>query len=241
MGAKITYEKPAGQSTLTAGVFKWTSVNLIFLVALGFSLFLTAGRINWGLGWAYLGVLIAGQIATTLLLLSINPTLLGERSWMQKGSKRWDKLIVSLSDVGLFSIVIVAGLDVRFHWTPPLAVGLPLAGVGLLVLGYLVFLWAMASNRFFSSFMRIQTDRGHTVETGGPYRYVRHPGYVGFLFVYIATPLALGSLWTYLPVALIIGLYIYRTALEDRTLQRELDGYVDYARRVRYRLIPGVW
>lgn len=241
MNAKITSTKPKDRSFVTVGVLKWILVNLVFLLALGFSLFLAAGRMDWGLGWVFLGVLVTGQIATTLILLSANPTLLGERSWMQKGSKSWDKVIVSIGDTGWFGIVIVAGLDARFSWSPHLAVRLSIAGLVLIGLGYLVFLWAIASNRFFSSFVRIQADRGHTVETGGPYRYVRHPGYLGSLLVYVASPLALASLWTFLPAALIFGLFIYRTVLEDRTLQFELDGYEDYARRVRYRLLPGVW
>lgn len=241
MNVKITSTKSKDRSAITAGVLKWMLVNLVFLLALVFSLFLAAGRMDWGLGWMYLGVIAAGQTATTLILLPTNPTLLGERAWMQKGSKSWDKVIVSLGDAVWIVIGIIAGLDARFSWSPRLAVGLPIAGLVLLGLGYLVFLWAISSNRFFSSFVRIQTDRGHTLETGGPYRYIRHPGYVGALLMYIASPLALASLWTFLPAALLLGLTVYRTALEDRALQFELDGYADYARQVRYRLLPGVW
>lgn len=241
MNAKITSEKPKDRIGITAGVLKWLLVNLVFLLALGFSLFLAAGRMDWRLGWIYLGVIAAGQIAATLILLSTNPTLLGERAWMQKGSKPWDTVIVSLGDAGWMVIAIVAGLDTRFSWSPRLGVGFPVAGLVFIVLGFVVFLWAMASNRFFSSFVRIQTDRGHTVETGGPYRYVRHPGYVGALLMYMGSPLALASLWTFLPAALLLGLFVCRTALEDRTLQLELEGYADYARRVRYRLLPGIW
>lgn len=241
MNAKITSEEPKDRFTITAGVLRWILVNLVFLLALGLSLFLAAGRMDWWLGWIFLGVIAAGQTATTLMLLLINPTLLGERAWMQKGSKPWDKVIVSLGDAGWMATAIVAGLDARFSWSPRLSVGFPVAGLVLIVLGYVVFLWAMASNRFFSSFVRIQADRGHTVEIGGPYRYVRHPGYVGALLMYMASPLALASLWTFLPAALLLSLFICRTALEDRTLQLELDGYADFSRRVRYRLLPGVW
>jgi protein-S-isoprenylcysteine O-methyltransferase Ste14 len=99
----------------------------------------------------------------------------------------------------------------------------------------------MASNRFFSSVVRIQTDRGHTVATGGPYRFVRHPGYVGMMVSALGTTILLGSLWAFIPATLLIGLIIFRTALEDRTLQNELEGYKEYAARVRYRLLPGVW
>ena len=241
MNTRIISGKPKDGLAIPAGVFKWLLLNAVFLLALGLSLFLSAGRLDWWLGWIYLSVIVAGQVATTLILLPANPTLLGERVWMQKGSKPWDTVIVSLADAGWMAIGVVAGLDTRFSWPPRLEVWSPLAGLMLVVLGFVIFLWAMASNRFFSSFMRIQTDRGHIVETGGPYRYVRHPGYVGALLMYAASPLALASLWTFLPAGLLIGLFVFRTALEDQTLQLELEGYADYARRVRYRLLPGVW
>ena len=160
---------------------------------------------------------------------------------MQKGSKPWDKVIVSLGDAGWILTGIIAGLDTRFGWSPRLGTGFVVAGFVLIGVGYMVFLWAMASNRFFSSFVRIQTDRGHTVETGGPYRYVRHPGYVGALLIYMSSPLALASLWTFVSAALLLVLFILRTALEDWTLQNELEGYAAYAQRVHYRLLPGVW
>ena len=241
MNTKLASEKPKDRFAITAGVLRWILVNVVFLLALGLSLFLAAGRIDWRLGWIFLSVVVAGQIATTLILLPSNPTLLAERAWMQKGSKPWDTVIVSLGDAGWMGTAIVAGLDTRFGWSPRLAAGLSATGVVLIVLGFILFLWAMASNRYFSSFVRIQTDRGHTVETGGPYRYVRHPGYVAALLIYTASPLALASLWTFIPAALMLILFVFRTALEDRTLQAELEGYAEYARCVRYRLLPGVW
>jgi protein-S-isoprenylcysteine O-methyltransferase Ste14 len=99
----------------------------------------------------------------------------------------------------------------------------------------------MVSNKFFSTSVRIQMERDHTVASGGPYRYVRHPGYVGYIVSGFAAPLALGSLWALIPAAITLCLLVVRTALEDRTLQDELDGYREYAARVRYRLLPGVW
>lgn len=240
MNTKVISEKQKDRSSITAGVLRWILVNIVFLLTLGLSLFFSAGKMDWRLGWIFLGLIVAVQIATTLILLSMNPTLLEERAWMQKGSKLWDKVIVSLGDVGWMAIGIVAGLDTRFGWSPYLGAGFPVVGLILMVSGFVIFLWAMASNRFFSSFMRIQTDRGHIVETGGPYRFVRHPGYVGALLTYMASPLALASLWTFIPAALLLLLFVLRTALEDRTLQAELKGYADYAQRVRYRLLPGV-
>ena len=101
--------------------------------------------------------------------------------------------------------------------------------------------WSMASNAFFSTVVRIQDDRGHAVASGGPYRFVRHPGYVAAILFYLVTPLMLGSVWTFIPSVLMVLLFVVRTALEDRTLREELDGYWEYAQRVRYRLLPGVW
>ena len=241
MNTKVASRKPTDRSTTMTGVFRWVVVNIVFLLGLGLSLFLAAGRIDWLLGWIFLGLVTAGQIATTLMLLAVNPTLLGEQAWMKKGSKPWDTVIVGLADAGWMVTAIVAGLDRRLNWSPHLGGGFSVVGFVLIMAGFILFLWAMASNRYFSSFVRIQTDRGHTVETGGPYRFVRHPGYVGALLTYLASPLALGSLWTFIPATLMLVLFVFRTALEDRTLQHELKGYADYARRVRYRLLPGVW
>jgi len=102
-------------------------------------------------------------------------------------------------------------------------------------------LWAMWTNRFFSSVVRIQTDRGHHVVQGGPYRLIRHPGYVGAILSVLSTAVVLGSLWSLIPAGLTTVLVSVRTALEDATLQRELPGYAEYASKVRYRLLPGVW
>jgi protein-S-isoprenylcysteine O-methyltransferase Ste14 len=99
----------------------------------------------------------------------------------------------------------------------------------------------MLSNRFFSPTVRIQSDRGHQVISGGPYQIIRHPGYSGWILQMLAAPLALGSWWGLIPGLLSACLYGIRTALEDRTLHRELPGYTDYAARVRYRLLPGIW
>ncbi len=241
MNRKIATQETIKPSAIQSGVWKWVLVNGVFLLALGLSMFLAAGRFDRNLGWIYLALIVAGQTATTLLLLPTNPTLLGERSWMQKGSKPWDTVIVSLGDAGWFILGIVAGLDARFRWSPHIAIELPVIGFVGVGLGFGIFLWAMTSNRFFSSFMRIQTERGHMVETGGPYRFVRHPGYVGGLLLYGASPLALASLWAAIPAILMVGLFLYRTAREDQTLRAELEGYTDYTQWVRYRLLPGVW
>jgi len=142
---------------------------------------------------------------------------------------------------GPVSICIVAGLDVRFGWSPGIPPALLIAALAMAVLGPLLTTWAMASNRFFYGVLRIAKDRGHTVATNGPYRYVRHPGYFGIIAFDLAMPLILGSLWAFIPAAITVCLVFVRTALEDRALQDKLDGYKDYAQRVHYRLLPGVW
>ncbi|HEY6073427.1 MAG TPA: isoprenylcysteine carboxylmethyltransferase family protein, partial [Anaerolineales bacterium] len=105
----------------------------------------------------------------------------------------------------------------------------------------ILLVWAMVSNAFFVATVRIQTDRQQTVSSGGPYRYVRHPGYLGALLLHLGVPFMLNSLWALIPAILIALVLIVRTAMEDQTLHAELPGYKEYAQRVRYRLLPGVW
>jgi protein-S-isoprenylcysteine O-methyltransferase Ste14 len=140
-----------------------------------------------------------------------------------------------------FPMVIVAGLDHRHNWSSEFPLWLIMIGFILIALGYAFAAWALAENRFFSSVVRIQTDRGHVVCDTGPYRFVRHPGYAGNIPPLFGIVLALGSVWALLPAAAALIITVIRTALEDRTLQEELPGYRDYARRVHYRLIPGIY
>jgi protein-S-isoprenylcysteine O-methyltransferase Ste14 len=136
---------------------------------------------------------------------------------------------------------VVAALDLRWGWTGSVALSLHLAGLVVNMLGLGLFLWAMVSNAFFAEGVRIQEERGHSVATGGPYRCVRHPGYVGAILAQLATPFLLGSWWALLPSAASAALYVLRTALEDKTLHAELPGYAEYSSSTRYRLLPGVW
>jgi protein-S-isoprenylcysteine O-methyltransferase Ste14 len=138
-------------------------------------------------------------------------------------------------------MVSVAGLDHRYDWSPEFSLWLVVNGFILISLGYVFAAWALAENRFFSSVVRIQTDRGHVVCDSGPYRFVRHPGYAGNILALFGIVLALSSLWTLIPAAVALIIAVIRTVLEDQTLQEELPGYRDYARRVRYRLIPGIY
>jgi protein-S-isoprenylcysteine O-methyltransferase Ste14 len=214
-----------------------SQVVVTYLVLAGI-LFVSSGNVRWIWAWAYLGVGL-GILAINVLVLPAE--LIAERGHPGENVKRWDRLLTSLAALPTLGIPIVAGLDERFYWSPELTPLIHVIGLVLLALGQGLFSWAMASNKYFSTVVRIQIDRGHSVATGGPYRYVRHPGYVGMTASYFATALALGSLWALIPAGLGACLLIVRTALEDRTLQEELPGYRDYAQRVRYRLLPGIW
>lgn len=216
-------------------------VPVVFSVAItSVCLFGSVGRLDWLNAWVLLGLNFVASIVTTALLWR-NPELLAERSNIKAG-KSWDKAIVGIVVLlGPMATWITAGLDTRFHWSdgmPPLAF---ILGVVVAVLAAALIAWAMRSNKFFSSVVRIQKDRGHVVVTGGPYRFVRHPGYTGMSVFTLATPLILNSRWAFAPAMATAATAVLRTALEDRTLHNELDGYADYARRVKYMLVPVIW
>lgn len=207
-------------------------------------LFIAAGTLKWGMAWVYAGMTITLTVASRLAMIRKNPDLARERARYRevKGVKPWDRVLGPLIGIyGQLATLIVAGLDKRFEWSPEISLNVSLVAVMVVVLGFFVGSWALVENRFFSAVVRIQKDRGHTVCTTGPYRYVRHPGYAGGILYYLATPFILGTIWSLIPMGLTVILTVVRTALEDRTLQAELDGYREYAARVRYRLLPGVW
>jgi protein-S-isoprenylcysteine O-methyltransferase Ste14 len=236
-----TQQAPA-QTDIRAGVRKWVTKTAVMTVVVAVLLFASAGRIDWINGWAYMALLILIMGVNALVLIPRSPDLIAERSGPQKGSKRWDVVMSSVINVlGSFALWIVAGLDTRFEGSPALPAVIPITAWIVAAAGGLFTTWAMATNRFFSAVIRIQDDRGHHVIDSGPYRWVRHPGYVGSFAYNLAAPLLLNALWAYIPVGIVLVLMVIRTALEDRTLRRELDGYEAYARRVRYRLLPGVW
>lgn len=210
---------------------------LFFLAAI---LFGSAGRIDYPMAWAFLCVYLAFIVMAFLLL---DPELIRERGHVEAGVRRWDVVLASLSFVWLFPLtLLVAGLDAgRFGWSPPFPVTVQLYALGVFILGHALAFWAMVTNKFFSTFVRIQTERGHCVVSDGPYAYVRHPGYAGTILSSIALPISLGSLWALIPAFVGACLFVVRTFREDRTLSEELDGYREYSSRVRWRLIPGIW
>jgi protein-S-isoprenylcysteine O-methyltransferase Ste14 len=143
--------------------------------------------------------------------------------------------------ISILAQYVVAGLDVRNGWSAGIGLPVQIGMLGVILLGHGLVVWATASNAYFSQIVRVQTERGHRVASGGPYRIVRHPSYIGVILVYIATALALGSWWALIPGGVCAVLMVVRTALEDRTLLAELPGYTEYAEQTRYRLIPGLW
>ena len=214
---------------------------ILGVAAMGVALFWSAGRIDWWAAWAALAVWLAFYTAMDILLLRFNPELMAERLSPPKGAKTWDRTIMSIFRLTTLVRYILAGLDQRYGWTVGFPIAAQLAGLVVCVLSYALLAWAMTSNAFFSQLMRIQSERGHAVITHGPYRYVRHPAYVGMILFEPAMSILLASWPAIIAGGLCSILLILRTALEDRTLHAELPGYVDYAHQVRYRLLPGIW
>jgi protein-S-isoprenylcysteine O-methyltransferase Ste14 len=211
------------------------------IIGMGLALFWAAGRIDWWPAWAALAVMSAWIAAMAVTVFRISPDLLAERLGPRKGAKPWDTAIMSLLGVIQLVRYIVAGLDRRYGWTGGFPLSAQIAALIICVLGYTLFVWATVSNAYFSQIVRVQSERGHTAATGGPYRYVRHPAYIGTILFEVAVPVLLASWWSLIASVVTVILIILRTALEDRTLQAELTGYVDYARQVRHRLLPGIW
>ena len=207
-------------------------------------LFIAAGRLQWWEGWAYTGMTLLVLLLSRSLILLKSPDLARERAeaGQREDIKAWDKIL--LPAIAIYAPLvswIVAGLDERFGWTPDLPDYIQIIALFMIFLGSMIGTWAMLVNRFFSSQVRIQTDRGQTVVSAGPYRLVRHPGYAGGILSWIAAPVFFSSYWVAVPCVAAITLVIIRTALEDRMLREELPGYREYAQRVRFRLVPGVW
>lgn len=196
---------------------------------------------NWAMGWVFL-ILTFGITGVEMYILNLkNPELIRERVKPAGQPKPFDRILSKVVVYGSLTFLVVAGLDRRFGWS----LQLPLVAqivASILYAGFLFFSnWAMQTNRFFSSVVRIQSDRGQTVCKEGPYRVVRHPGYAGAMFSCWLMPLILSTLWMYVPVVIVTGLLVIRILLEEKTLREELPGYVQYTKETKYRVIPGVW
>ena len=242
MNTSVEQPKGASEVIKAVGWKVWLRF-AAFMLLLPMVLFIAAGRLNWVWGWVYVGIAVSFTFISRIIVIRTHPDLIAERarSLEREDVKGWDRPILFFILVGPLAMLIVAGLDERFGWSPQIPLALQLVALAIMMLGYVVGTWAMAVNRYFSAVVRIQKDRGQTVVSDGPYRFVRHPAYATGIVSCLVTPIMLGSLWALIAGGLTVILYIVRTALEDRTLHDELPGYAEYAQRVRYRLLPGIW
>lgn len=215
-------------------------ITVALLLILGTCLFAAAGTLSWPMAWVVLGIYSFTQLGSFAF---IKPELMRERAAPGSGVDRGDVVIATLGYVGLYpAMFIVAGLDaVRFGPAVLIPAPIQLAALLVFALGYTFALWAVYSNPFFSTFVRIQDDRGHAVVSSGPYALIRHPGYAGVLLAHLVLPFAFSAIWALVPAVLGILCFVARTAREDKTLQYQLSGYREYQNQVRWRLLPGVW
>ncbi len=221
----------------------WIGLSIAYLL-IPLILWVCGWDLSWWQAWVYSFIIVVAGIAMRILAGQRHPGLLADRAKFEKarGVKSWDKILSSLMAISVgYPLFFVAGLDHRFHWSPAFPLWLNILGLILCMFGYTIAGWSIVENRYFTSTVRIQTDRGHVLCDTGPYRIVRHPGYAGNLPPLIGIALSLSSLWALIPAAVALIIALLRTELEDRTLQEELPGYRDYAQRVRYRLIPWIY
>lgn len=224
-------------------VMKQMTVSTVLLAVMMAVFYASAGRTDIPRSWLLFGVTFVHFVGSTLALARYDPELLVQRLTVRReGSKAWDEVLMRAGNLtGMLLVPAVAGLDVgRYRWSS-LGVYYALLGLVLMVASSILLNWAMIENPHFEPTVRIQEDRGHRVVSSGPYGFVRHPGYLSGILWMSAIPLIVGSLYAFVPVALYGALMVLRTHLEDRTLHEELAGYPEYAERVRYRLLPGIW
>lgn len=237
-------ERPAsapahsGTGSLLLLSLTWT---LAWLAAVQFLLIAVSGRPAWSAAWLLTALCAAVFAANVMLLVRVNPAVVTARLNVPKGVRGGDRVLTSLMALGYLGTLVIPALDLRRGWSGPASWPMAAAGVTLFLAGDGMMTWAMAVNPFFEPVVRIQEERGHHVVSTGPYAFVRHPGYVGGTLFMVSQPLILGSRWGLVPAALGVLAMLGRTVIEDRLLQRELPGYAEYAARVRWRLVPGLW
>lgn len=231
----------ATQQQTTAGY--WLTLALTYLLFTQV-IFISAWDYLWWQAWVFSLFMIVAGVGARVGAERRYPGLMADRIKFGRGQeiKKWDRILSPLMGIAIsFPLFIVAGLDHRYGWTASFPVWVNLTGLLIVLLGYGFASWGMIENRYFTSMVRIQVDRGHQVCDSGPYRIVRHPGYAGNMLPMLGIVLALNSLWTIMPALFAVSVIVIRTVLEDRFLNNELPGYADYAKRVHYRLLPGIW
>jgi protein-S-isoprenylcysteine O-methyltransferase Ste14 len=231
-------DKPKNNITLRVVILL-----LVFIILVPLLPIIISGRWDWWEAWVFAFISIAGFALSHFLAGRQIPGLLTERSrFMQHvDAASWDKVLSSLVGLGGGVIPLMAGLDELFNWSPAFNTPVKIAALICILIGYVWGSYALIANRYFSGMVRLQSERGHTVISSGPYRWMRHPGYAGSILTYLAIPPFLDSAWTFIPAVILVTVLIIRTYLEDNFLQEQLTGYQQYSQQVRYRLIPGIW
>jgi len=231
------------EKTKSVNVIRVAIMLVLVLVVLPLLPILITGRWGWWQAWLMAGVFVLSFLISRALAARKTPDILKERANynQHENTQPWDKWLSPLVAFGSVIILLAAGLDARFHWSAGFPLGVELAGLALIVAGYVLGSYAFIENAYFSGTVRIQVERGHRVISGGPYGWVRHPGYLGNLVASLGIPLLLDSAWAFIPVIVFGVFFVIRTRLEDRFLHENLPGYREYAQRVRYRLFPGIW
>ena len=216
---------------------------VVFILVVPFLPLLLSGRWNWWEAWFYALVYILTFVISRALAARRSPDILKERGKFMDhaDTQPWDKILAPLVGLGGGLLPLAVGLEARFGSQPVFSLGLKLSALTLFLAGMIWASAALIENSFFSGTVRMQKERGHKVIASGPYAVMRHPGYSGALLTYLSTPILLESWWAFLPALFLLVVLVLRTFLEDRFLQENLPGYKEYAARVRYRLLPGVW
>ena len=225
-----------------AGIEQFLLASVMLIIQM-IIFFISAGHIDMLRPWIFFAASFIHYSVSTAVQYKLNPELLVQRlKRKREGSKLWDEILMRASNlIVLIAVPVIAGLDIgRFQWSG-LDVPFAIVGFGLFIVSTILLNWAMAVNPHFEPTVRIQKDRGHKVISSGPYRMVRHPGYLAGILFILSIPLIMGSVFTLIPSGAYFLLMVIRTSLEDRTLHTELDGYSEYAKQVKYRLIPGIW
>lgn len=203
--------------------------------------FLIAGRLTWWQGWAFLITFIIYVSSLVWRLSKVNPELVQERNRPADVAEAWDQVVMGIYSVILVVLLIVSALDGgRYAWSV-VPLGVQMIGWLLLVAAGAMIWHVMMTNAYLSSWARIQDDRGQVVVQEGIYRQIRHPMYLGIIVGFLGIPLALSSWWAMIPSVVIVGLFVYRAKREDQMLKDGLDGYTEYIKKVKYKLLPGIW